>query len=166
MGGHSRSHSLSNVDAEQASGVLADLLREENVFLGGAALGQGLKHAARYYLHHRVAAGQQKPTYLSMPGAAKLHPNVERMPLEDSFYVVDLGVLMSQVYQWRRYFPRVDPFYAVKCNPDPVIVKTLATLGCNFDCASRQEIRLVQSACQDLPHQPEIIYANPCKGRG
>ena len=165
MNGHKRTHSLSNVDAEQASGVLADLLKEENVFLGGAALGQGLQHAARYYLHHRLAM-QAKPNYLTMPGSNKLHPQAELMPLEDSFYVVDLGVLVSQVYQWRRYFPRVDPFYAVKCNPDPVIVKTLATLGCNFDCASRQEIRLVQEACRDLPSQPDIIYANPCKGRG
>jgi diaminopimelate decarboxylase len=59
----------------------------------------------------------------------------------------------------------VEPFYAVKCNPDPVIVKTLAILGCNFDCASRTEIRLVQEATQDLPRKPDIIYANPCKAR-
>ena len=50
-----RSTSLSNIDAEQASGILTDLLREENVYLGGASVGQGLKHAARYYLHNRVA---------------------------------------------------------------------------------------------------------------
>lgn len=160
-----RSISLSNMDPEKASGLLSDLFREENVYLGGASVGQGLKHAARYYLHHRVAL-QEKPNYLSLPGAAKLSPQADVMPLEDSFYVVDLGMLVSQVYQWHRYFPRVEPFYAVKCNPDPVIVKTLATLGCNFDCASRQEIRLVQAACEDLPHKPEIIYANPCKGRG
>ncbi|EEC47953.1 ornithine decarboxylase 2, partial [Phaeodactylum tricornutum CCAP 1055/1] len=87
------------------------------------------------------------------------------MPLEDSFYVVDIGVLVSQVYQWRRVFPRVEPFYAVKCNPDPLIVKTLATLGCNFDCASRNEIRLVMEATKDMPTKPDIIYANPCKSR-
>ena len=65
----------------------------------------------------------------------------------------------------RRFFPRIEPFYAVKCNPDPVIVKTLAILGCNFDCASRNEIRLVQEVSKDLPRKPEIIYANPCKAR-
>lgn len=52
---------------------------------------------------------------------------------------------------------------AVKCNPDPLIVKTLATLGCNFDCASRNEIDLVQKVTKDLPHKPDIIFANPCK---
>lgn len=65
----------------------------------------------------------------------------------------------------RRFFPRVEPFYAVKCNPDPLIVKTLAILGCNFDCASSTEIRLVEEATKDLPRKPDIVYANPCKAR-
>ena len=59
----------------------------------------------------------------------------------------------------------MEPFYAVKCNPDPVVVKTLAILGCNFDCASRNEFRLVHELTADLPHKPEIIFANPCKPR-
>jgi ornithine decarboxylase len=59
----------------------------------------------------------------------------------------------------------VEPFYAVKCNPDPLIIKTLALFGCNFDCASRNEIRLVQEATKNLPQTPDIIYANPCKAR-
>jgi ornithine decarboxylase len=46
------------------------------------------------------------------------------------------------------YFP------AVKCNPDPVIDQTLAILGVNFDCASRNEIRLVESVSKDLPRKP------------
>jgi diaminopimelate decarboxylase len=46
-----------------------------------------------------------------------------------------------------------------------LIVKTLATLGCNFDCASRNEIRLVMEATKDIPGTPDIIYANPCKSR-
>ena len=47
-----------------------------------------------------------------------------------------------------------------------MVVKTLALLGCNFDCASRNEIRLVLKACEDMPRKPDIIYANPCKARG
>ena len=38
-------------------------------------------------------------------------------------------------------------------------------MGCNFDCASTNEIRLVQEAAADLPRKPEIIFANPCKAR-
>ena len=36
-----------------------------------------------------------------------------------------------------RLFPNVTPFYAVKCNSDPVLVKVLAELGAGFDCASK-----------------------------
>lgn len=46
-----------------------------------------------------------------------------------------------------------------------MIVRTLAVLGCNFDCASREEIRLVKDIAKDLPRQPDIIYANPSKAR-
>lgn len=39
-------------------------------------------------------------------------------------------------------------------------------MGCNFDCASRNEIRLVHEVTRDLPgRKPDIIYANPCKAR-
>lgn len=159
-----RSLSVNEVDHEEASGILGDVFRESNVYLGGSSFGKGLKTAARYYLHERMAKAP-RPLHLDYPGAANLDPACEQTPLEESFYVVDLGVVVSQVYQWRRFFPRIEPFYAVKCNPDPHVVKTLAILGCNFDCASRNEIRLVQEATKDLPHKPEIIYANPCKAR-
>jgi ornithine decarboxylase len=150
-------------DNVKASGHLADLLREKKVFLGGSSFGKGLKRAARYYLSER-AANKEKPDYFSLAGAKDLNIDMEFNPgMEEAFYVLDIGVLVSQVYQWRKFFPRVEPFYAVKCNPDPVIIRTLAILGCNFDCASRTEIRQVQEVTKDLPRKPEIIYANPCK---
>ena len=37
----------------------------------------------------------------------------------------------------RTSFPQVQPFYAVKCNEDPALVKTLAALGTGFDCGSK-----------------------------
>lgn len=54
------------------------------------------------------------------------------------------------------------PFYAVKCNPDPVIVHVLAALGCGFDCASQAEISLVTGAGVE---PDRIVYANPFKNR-
>lgn len=158
----SRSSSFANINEAQASGILEDILKENNVLLGGSSIGKGFKKAARHYLK------QQANTQASL---VQQHPDLNQSlqgnPLEDAFYVVDLGVLASQVYQWRKYFPRVEPFYAVKCNPDPVLVQTLALLGCNFDCASQQEIQIVKKAWNDLslPRQPRIIYANPCKAR-
>jgi ornithine decarboxylase len=63
----------------------------------------------------------------------------------------------------------VEPFYAVKCNPDPVIVRLLAALGCGFDCATKGEIDLVLNGLgEDLSFAArkltdKIVYANPQK---
>lgn len=159
-----RSASFADIDTSSASGILEDILRDQNVLLGGSSIGKGFKMAAKTYLQQQQE--QTKEEYANHPD---LCIDSETSCVEDAFYVVDLGVIVSQVYQWRRLFPRVEPFYAVKCNPDPVIVQTLALLGCNFDCASQQEIEIVQACTQQLgprlKRKPDIIYANPCKAR-
>ncbi|KAG5246544.1 ornithine decarboxylase [Salix suchowensis] len=66
----------------------------------------------------------------------------------------------KEPFYWTLTLPMVRPFYAVKCNPDPALLGSLAALGSNFDCASRAEIESVLS----LGVSPNrIIYANPCK---
>ncbi|CAB9512458.1 Ornithine decarboxylase [Seminavis robusta] len=164
MGNHRREISINDIDEAQASGILEGVIKESRVFLGGAAIGKGLKKAANYYLNNNLRL-METPSHFQLDGAKDLEVNADKVPLENSFYVVDIGVVVSQVFQWRKFFPRVQPFMAVKCNPDPVIIKTLAVLGCNFDCASANEIRLVHQCTRNLPHQPEIIFANPCKPR-
>ena len=79
------------------SGVLGQLLQEENVFLGGASMGKGLKKAAVHYLEKR-GANANNPL-LKLPGASMLAEECNPTPNEEPFYIVDLGVLVSQVYQ-------------------------------------------------------------------
>jgi len=80
--------------------------------------------------------------------------------LTDSFYSLDLSVLKRVYDEWTEALPHIKPYYAVKCNPTPEIVRELANLGSNFDCASPAEIQQVL----DLGVEPErILYANPCK---
>lgn len=79
---------------------------------------------------------------------------------ERSFYVVDMCDIYKKHIKWIQLMPRVKPFYAVKCNNLPEIVAFLASLGINFDCASKQEIDQVLSYGVD---PKRIIYANPCK---
>ena len=52
------------------------------------------------------------------------------------------------------------PISAVKCNYDPTLLRTLASLGTGFDCASKQEILAILNLGVD---PSRIIYANPCK---
>lgn len=81
---------------------------------------------------------------------------------ENSFFVGDLGEVYRQHLRWKSLLPRIEPFYAVKCNPDPMVVKMLAALGTGFDCASKAEIEQVLN----LGVEPSrVIYANPCKQR-
>jgi ornithine decarboxylase len=79
---------------------------------------------------------------------------------EGPFYIVDLGVLVRKYEQWVELLPRVKPFYAVKCNPHPALIKVLAACGSGFDCASEGEIRQVLSYGVEAER---IIMANPCK---
>ena len=98
MKGHTRARSFTDIDHVQASGILGDVFRESDVFLGGSSVGKGLKKAAAYYLGERVGK-TPKPAHLSLPGVADLNPECDPDPREDAFYVLDLGVVVSQVYQ-------------------------------------------------------------------
>jgi len=79
---------------------------------------------------------------------------------EQAFYVVDLGEIIHAVNQWQTLLPMVKPFYAIKCNPNPVMLEALASMGVNFDCASEAEIKTVIEITKD---PTRIIFANPCK---
>jgi len=85
---------------------------------------------------------------------------IEEGDHEEAFYIVDLGAVLKQYKQWISLLPRVKPFYAIKCNSNPAIVKTLGGLGVNFDCASKAEIQQILGSGYDASR---IIYANPTK---
>jgi ornithine decarboxylase len=77
----------------------------------------------------------------------------------DHFYVVDINQIIKQYNLWKRELPFIRPYYAIKSNPDPMIIKILTSLGCGADCASKTEI---VNALEYL-NPADIIYANPCK---
>ncbi|PLW22391.1 hypothetical protein PCASD_18608 [Puccinia coronata f. sp. avenae] len=80
---------------------------------------------------------------------------------ENAFYVCDLAYVYRQYIRWQDTLGgRVEPFFAVKCNPDNVVLQLLAQLGIGFDCASHAEIEMVLKLGV---HSNRIIYANPCK---
>ncbi|GAA5989406.1 hypothetical protein JCM11641_004818 [Rhodosporidiobolus odoratus] len=80
---------------------------------------------------------------------------------ENALFVADLAVIYAQHQRWMRELgQRVMPFFAVKSNPDPYVLRLMAAMGLGFDCASHPEI----SGVLALGVKPErIIYANPCK---
>ncbi|XP_034027843.1 ornithine decarboxylase-like [Thalassophryne amazonica] len=79
---------------------------------------------------------------------------------EVPFSVGNLDTVVKQHLRWLHNLPRVKPFYAVKCNSTPAVIRTLSALGTGFDCASKNEIKLALS----LGVSPDkIIYAHPSK---
>ncbi|KAF4571030.1 hypothetical protein EYR36_008357 [Pleurotus pulmonarius] len=80
---------------------------------------------------------------------------------ERAFFVADLGQIYRQHQRWVKCLPDIQPFYAIKCNPDPYVLRLLAALGAGFDCASNGEISQVLSLGGVDPSR--IIFANPCK---
>ncbi|KAF2749938.1 ornithine decarboxylase [Sporormia fimetaria CBS 119925] len=79
---------------------------------------------------------------------------------EDAFFVADLGEVYRQHLRWKKNLARVKPHYAVKCNPDPQVLRLLAAMDVGFDCASKNEIDMVLKMGVD---PSRIIYAQPCK---
>lgn len=79
---------------------------------------------------------------------------------EDAFYVLNVGDIVRKHEEWKMLLPRVDPYYAVKCNDSQMVLEVLAALGTGFDCASKGEINKVLSLGVD---PSRIIYANPAK---
>lgn len=79
----------------------------------------------------------------------------------DAFFVGDMGDIVRKHKIWTAQLPRVEPFYAVKCNDDTSILAVLAQLGTGFDCASKGEIQKVLEL--GVGAEERVIYANPCK---
>jgi ornithine decarboxylase len=109
---------------------------------------------------------EEVESFISQKGMSHEHDDAIRHiistdPLNiEPFYVMDLHDIAMKDALWRSELPRVDPFYAMKCNPNPIVLNAMLRLGTGFDCASRGEIETMIG----LGVPPDrIIYANPCK---
>jgi ornithine decarboxylase len=84
--------------------------------------------------------------------------------------VIDHAELRKNFRTFRRYLPRVQPYFAVKAGADPEVVRTLFEQGSSFDVASMPEFKLVHEMIKGMPVRErqqwiwdKIIYANPVK---
>ena len=53
--------------------------------------------------------------------------------------VINHEVIRENYQRFKKAIPRVQPYYAVKANADPEIIKTLFNEGASFDVASYNE---------------------------
>ncbi|OGV53516.1 MAG: decarboxylase [Lentisphaerae bacterium GWF2_44_16] len=85
-------------------------------------------------------------------------------------FVIDHKALRQNIAAFKKYLPRVQPYYAVKANSNPEIIQTLYKSGASFDVASMPEFLIVHENIKDLTEKArqdyiwdKIIYANPIK---
>ena len=85
-------------------------------------------------------------------------------------FIIDHDQLRRNLAEFNRWLPRVQPYFAVKANPNPEIIRTLYRAGASFDVASWPEFQLVHENIKDLPEAErqafiwdKIIYSHPIK---
>jgi len=90
-----------------------------------------------------------------------------------SVLIIDHDQIRQNYRKFRAELPRVQPYFAVKANSLPEIVKTVFDMGGSFDVASYPEFMMVNRLLKDLdPKQRQeyiwenIIYAHPVKEEG
>ena len=77
------------------------------------------------------------------------------------FLVIDVDSIRSAYERlYAAFDAQVEVCFAVKCNPDPVVLRTLADCGANFEIASAAELALVAAAGGD-PRR--VLYSNTVK---
>jgi ornithine decarboxylase len=80
-----------------------------------------------------------------------------------AYILVFRAAAQRQLALWARCLPTIRPFYAVKSNPDPTLLKWLRKGGVGVDCASPAEMRLALKAGFK---REDILYANTMKAPG
>jgi ornithine decarboxylase len=89
---------------------------------------------------------------------------IEKYGPPDAFYIVNIGDILRRVKLWKKLFPKIDPYYAVKSNCSPVICELLSNCGLGFDVASIEEINIVKNAAKNTDtNNPDVIFAHPVK---
>jgi ornithine decarboxylase len=77
------------------------------------------------------------------------------------FMLVDLDTIRGAYFRLESAFEnQVEICFAVKCNPDPVVLRTLASEGANFEIASAEELTRVVKAGGDASR---VLYSNTVK---
>lgn len=92
---------------------------------------------------------------------AALAPDcLEVIDMPTPYLVTDLDTVAQRHAAFTRALPGVRAFYAMKCNPSPEILTTLAAQGASFEIASLGELRILQRIGVD---PASVLYSNPVK---
>jgi ornithine decarboxylase len=115
----------------------------------------------------RSAVSALRRSFIAHPVPASVRlPNVDQVVAadrpEEPMHCLRPALVADTARAFLEAFPG-DVMYAVKCNPDPAVLRALRDGGVrHFDCASLPEIRLVRGMFPDAA----IHFMHPVKARG
>ncbi|KFM59044.1 Ornithine decarboxylase 1, partial [Stegodyphus mimosarum] len=109
-------------------------------------------------LFHLLASKSSKKVYKSM--FEYLNDVGKQVGQEQAFYTFDFADMLYKLQLWKEKLPDVRPYYAVKVNSDPVLLRLFVLLGLSFDCATEGEIRMVVEAGGDPRN---VVFAHTFK---
>lgn len=93
---------------------------------------------------------------------ALVRNQIEQNGYDKPFVMIDRDIVRNKARRFKQAMPRVNPHYAVKCNPHQEVLKTLIEEGVGFEIASIAELDSLLSL--GVPAH-EIYYSNPIKSR-
>ncbi len=92
---------------------------------------------------------------------AGLRPDVlARLDAPTPFLAMDLDEVRRRYRRFTRALPEVQPFFAVKCNSSPEVLRTFAAEGASFEIASLGELQMLENLGVD---PTEVLYSNTVK---
>lgn len=97
---------------------------------------------------------------LSVHQQAKIRPLINKNPYCDSFFLVSQEAVATKAREWQAKLPWIRPFYAMKSNPMPEIIREVVNNRCGLDCASKDEILTALSFGLGAD---DIVYSNVVK---
>jgi ornithine decarboxylase len=98
---------------------------------------------------------------LPLPWPAALAPDaLQVIDMPTPYLVTDLDTVGQRHAAFTAALPGVRAHYAMKCNPAPEVLRTLAARGAGFEIASLGELRALQAIGID---PADVLYSNPVK---
>ena len=106
----------------------------------------------------------RSPRRLPHRWPASLRPDrLDALGVATPFLAVDPALVSAKVQALRAALPGVQPFYAVKCNPEPAVLQAVAAAGGSFEIASAGEWEILSALGVDAA---DVLYSNPVKPAG
>jgi ornithine decarboxylase len=101
-----------------------------------------------------------KPKSSTEPSGIEALIRFHLREVETPFMLIQKNVLEQQYQNFLKHLPEVIPYYAIKANPFPEIIKLFVRLGSGFDVASANEMNTVLK----LGAKPRrLVFANTIK---